>query len=131
MGRLLAIAGALTLATAVAAGPRDFFESGQVKLTLRDAPAVAVLEALATVGGLDLVVPPLPGVTLTVHLASASVAEALDAIADVSGLVIEIRGRIMVVFAPGRAPPAEPGRLRFARAPPPAPPVPEALEAQP
>lgn len=110
----LAISGA-----AFARGP-DLHTPGTVKLALRDAPAGTVLEALAAVASLDVVLPPLD-VTLTVHLQSASVAEALEAIADVSGVVIEVRGRIMVVFAPGRAPPPEEGRLRFERpAPPPA-----------
>ena len=106
------------------AGGPDLYTPGRIRFSLRDADARVVIEALASSAGLDIVVPPLPGVTLTVHLASASVAEALEAIADVTGLVIEIRGRIMVVFPVGRAPPFEEGRLRFARAfvaPPPPP----------
>ena len=105
----------LALAAPAPAGPPDLFTPGTVKLTLRDAAAGVVLEALAASAGLDAVVPPLPGYTLTVHLESASVAEAFDAIADVTGLVIEVRGRIMVVFPAGRAPPAEEGRMRFER----------------
>lgn len=109
----------------LAGGTPDLFTPGKVRFTLRDAPAGVVLQALASTAGLDIVEPPLPGVTLTVHLGSASVAEALEAIADVTGLTIEIRGRIMVVFPVGRAPPAEDNRLRFARQPPPPPPAAE------
>jgi len=103
------------------AGAPDLFTPGVVKLTLHDASAGVVLSALAASAGLDLVLPPLPGVTLTVHLESASVAEALEAVADVTGLVIEVRGHILVVFAAGRAPPYEDGRLRFERPREPAP----------
>lgn len=117
---LLALAAPVFLAPAWAGGP-DLFTPGRIKFSLRDADARVVIEALAATAGLDIVVPPLPGVTLTVHLASASVAEALEAIADVTGLTIEIRGRIMVVFPAGRAPPFEEGRLRFERPPAPAP----------
>ena len=119
MRRLLPILFALVLAAPGRTGGPDLFTPGQVKFTLHDAPASVVLGALASTAGLDLVMPPLPGVTLTVHLTSASVAEALDAITDVTGLVIEIRGRIMVVFPPGRAPAFDEGYLRFARRPPP------------
>ena len=103
----------------------DLFTPGRIRFTLHDAPARVVLEAIAATAGLDIVMPPLPGVTLTVHLGSASCAEALAAIADVTGLTIEIRGRIMVVFPEGRAPPFEEGRLRFARQPRPPEPPPE------
>lgn len=108
------------LALALLAAPQpDLFTPGRIKFSLRDAPARVVLEAVAATAGLDIVVPPLPGVTLTVHLASASCAEALEAIADVTDLVIEVRGRILVVFPPGRKPAFEEGRLRFMRPPPP------------
>lgn len=110
----------LLVVVALLAGPQaDLFTAGRLKLALRDAPARVVLEAIAASAGLDSVVPPLPGVTLTVHLGAASCAEALEAIADVTGVVIEVRGRIMVVFPAGRAPPFEEGHLRFVRPPPP------------
>ncbi|MBI4860833.1 MAG: hypothetical protein HY815_11325 [Candidatus Riflebacteria bacterium] len=79
-------------------------EPGRVRLVLKEAPATVVIEALSRAAGLDLVMPALPGLTLTVHLHSASIAEALAAISDVSGIETEIRGRILVVFAPGRQP---------------------------
>jgi hypothetical protein len=113
--RLLSVILALSLAVPGSCGTPDLFVPGAVKLSLRDAPAGVVIGSIAASAGLDLVLPPLPGVTLTVHLRSASVAEAFEAIADVTGLTLEVRGRMLVVFAPGRAPAPEADRLRFER----------------
>jgi hypothetical protein len=77
-------------------------KEGALSLSLRNAPADLVIEAVAEAAGLDLVMPPLKDLTLTLHVRSESVAQVLSAIRDIAGVDFGLRGRILVVYAPGR-----------------------------
>lgn len=87
------------LATRVfAEAPVPLDKPGVVRLVLRDAPAMAVLESIVSLGGYDFVAGAASESKVTVLLSGASIREALETVTKVAGLEYRLEGRIVSVY---------------------------------